>query len=149
MTPPQLVTPHRILGAHATLPSHPPQLWSPMFIPTNNSSNTEPFTLVMLSGLISTCFGCRNNFIKPPKSPYDMVIRHKDNRPYIDPDGIPKQKYGNVYYHVNANCITRKQPQFTPAMLVVPPQVQERATRDHADYLQAMMGISLTVHSPH
>ena len=123
----------------------PPKLWLPS--PPTAPVYTAPFTLVFIMGQVSTCFGCRKSFMKPAPIPFNLVVRHEDHRSYTAPDGTPKQRYGNVYYHLNRSCITAKQPHFDPTKLVVSQQVMERATQAHSDYLQAAFGVTLAIPS--
>ena len=85
--------------------------------------------------------------MKPALIPFNLVVRHEDHRSYTAPDGTPKQRYGNVYYHLTRNCITAKQPHFDPTKLVVSQQIMERATQAHSDYLQAAFGVTLAIPS--
>ena len=85
--------------------------------------------------------------MKPAPIPFNLVVQHEDHRSYTAPDGTPKQRYGNVYYHLNRSCITAKQPHFDPTKLVVSQQVMERATQAHSDYLQAAFGVTLAIPS--
>jgi hypothetical protein len=64
-----------------------------------------PFEMTFISANISVSHGCRQRF--PRKSdgtiigvPYNVVIRHQENRSFTDPSGKLKSKRGNAYYHV-------------------------------------------------
>ena len=92
---------------------------------------------------MSTCFGCRRAFVKPVVAPHDLVIQHKDFCGYTAPDGVFRQRYGNVYYHVNLTCIASRQPSFNPSNLVVSSDVTARAISEHNDYIVSMLGVSL------
>ena len=163
VTTPVPLQPH-LLGTTLGPASNQPRMWtsysppvvlpSPLGCPQLQMPNpfpsplhTAPFTLVFVSGQITTCFGCRSSFLKPAVAPFNVVVQHKDYRSYTAPDGTSRQRYGNVYYHPNISCITVKQPQFHPANLVVSQQVIEKATQAHSDYLQAMLGVSLVIPS--
>ena len=65
----------------------PPQLWMPNPL---YPVSTAPFQLVLISGQISTCFGCRKGFMKPAVIPFSLVVKYKDNRRYTAPDGSPR-----------------------------------------------------------
>ena len=96
--------------------------------------STAPFQLVLISGQISTCFGCRKGFMKPAVRALNLVEKHEDNRSYTTHNGSPRQRYGNVYYHLDRSCITTKQPHINPNRLVVSQEVVEGAR--HTDYLK-------------
>ena len=143
---------------HSVQTGCPPTVWSP-WSPCNPSIvltgppqlgmpnplypvSTAPFTLVFISGQISTCFDCRKGFMKPAATALNLVVKHEDNRSYTTHNGSPRQRYGNVYYHLNHSCITTKQPHFTPSRLVVSQEVIEGARQPHSDYLKTMLGVS-------
>ena len=92
---------------------------------------------------MSTCLGCRGDFIKPAVASDNLVIQHKSWRGYTAPDGTHRQKYGNVYYHINMQCVTTKEPGFHPSNLVVGADVRTRATAVHNSFLAANLGVSL------
>ena len=61
------------------------------------------------------------------------------NRKITALDGSPRQRYGNVYYHLNLSCITTKQPHFNPTRLVVSQELVEEARQAHSDYLKIIL----------
>ena len=69
----------------STLPPGPHQLWMPNLL--SAPVCTAPFTLVFMSGQISICYGCRKNFTKPAVIPFNLVVKHEDNRSYTATDG--------------------------------------------------------------
>ena len=74
-------------------------------------------------------------------------VKHEDSRSYTATDGSPRQRYGNVYYHLKLSCITAKQPQINPARLVVFQVVMERARQAHSDYRKTMLEVSLATNN--
>ena len=60
-----------------------------------------------------SCFGCYQA-LKPGGTtalpPHDLVITSRMQRQFRLPTGELIHKEGNVYFHVNINCVRRKQP---------------------------------------
>ena len=77
--------------------------------------------------------------MKPAVIPFNLVVKHEDNRSYTAPDGSPRQRYGNVYYYLNLSCISTKQPHFNSTRLVVSQEVAEEARQAHSDYLKTIL----------
>ena len=69
-------------------------------------------------------YGCSQTLkpgdsISPP--PHDMAIVSRMVRSFFLPSSREKvNKEGNVYFHLNSNCVHMKQPYFIPSMLIVP-----------------------------
>ena len=140
------------LGYHTIVSAPPPPLHTPGTLvrgpylhkgPSAGSSNPVCYIVMFLSGNITTCFGCRLRFNKPPIPPFDLVVQHKDFRSYVDADGQQRQKYGNVYYHVNKSCILRKAKNFSTADMIVSQEVLEKALPEPAELLLERFGLRI------
>ena len=83
--------------------------------------------------------------MKPAVIQFNLVVKHEDSRSYNAPDGSPRQRYGNVYYHLNLSCITTKQPHFNPTRLVLSQEVMEGARQAHSEYLKTMLRVSQAI----
>ena len=81
--------------------------------------------------MVQTCFGCSQT-LKPGGQialpPYGMVIISKMQKPFPSPTGELMHKEGNVYFHVNINCVTRKQLCYDPRMTICPQWLVQHAT---------------------
>jgi hypothetical protein len=150
--PPMLATFPQNLGYHTIVSAPPPPLHTPGTLvrgpylhkgQSAGSSNPVCYIVMFLSGNITTCFGCRLRFNKPPIPPFDLVVQHKDFRSYVDADGQQRQKYGNVYYHVNKSCILRKAKNFSTADMIVSQEVIEKALPEHAELLLERFGLRI------
>ena len=76
---------------------------------------------------VRSCFGCMQS-LKPgqriPGPPHDIVIVSYMMREFRGPQGEAMRKPGNVYLHVNINCLMRNQPYFSAMLIQVPPHVR-------------------------
>ena len=77
--------------------------------------------------LVRVCFGC-SQALKPDgkiaRPPFDMTIITQMNRHFrATPNGELMSRTGNVYFHVEASCVKRKQPYFLPSMVQIPPSL--------------------------
>ena len=113
-------------GWYADLqPSPPPPM----------AQDESPFKLSVISRNISKCSGCGNKYSKPPLPPYDLCVQHSQWRSYTLPNGDPQSKFSNAYYHVNLPCIRRNWPHFSPADLIISPEMTLKLTPVHKDFL--------------
>uniref|UniRef100_A0A1X7TIK4 Uncharacterized protein n=1 Tax=Amphimedon queenslandica TaxID=400682 RepID=A0A1X7TIK4_AMPQE len=103
----------------------------------------EPFKLWFISGNISRCVGCGNKFVKPAAPPFDLCVQHKEWRSFT-PKGQDEQKskYSNAYYHLNLSCIRRNWEHFCHQDLVILPEVEQKLTDSHKNFLQQVFVIT-------
>ena len=127
-------TSEEYITQYSSLPSVPPPLIPCTTSPTNNS----PFTLAFIAGNIRVCRGCHQMFIKPPVPPNNLCVRHQEWQEFT-PAGasFPQRRFGNVYYHCNVACIVSRCPEFTPALLVIPPTILVQLLPVHITFLQS------------
>ena len=67
--------------------------------PVANSCSNLTFGI----GNIRVCHGCRQSYVKPPKPPLDLCVKHQEWQRF-GPDN-QQTTYENFYYHCNAPCI--------------------------------------------
>ena len=106
--------------------------------PTAQGEN--PFKLVFIFGNISMCYGCHSKYNKDLGPPYDLCIQHGENRQYTQ-HGEQHSRFGNAYYHVNLDCVRRVWTSFTPSMLLIEPQLDQRFTDVHRAFLNNFLGM--------
>ena len=100
----------------------------PLFeVGTSGIELQPPFKLYMLTGNITTCYGCKVRFARTGP-PYDLIVQHEEDRQFFNPKtGAPMCKRGNAYYHVYLPCIRMCWPSFDPhTQLVIPDFVREK-----------------------
>lgn len=105
---------------------------------------TNPFTVYFISGNISVCIGCKNRYPKSRQPPQDLCIRHQEWRTFT-PRGREEdaqERFGNVYYHCNPQCIWLRCPDFIPSTLDVN-EVQENLSTSHKEHLNFHFGLTL------
>ena len=68
-------------------------------------STTYPYTLQFITGNISSCFGCKNKYKKPPN---DLCIQHQDWRVVYS----SSMKYTKDTYRNNLDWILNKNTHF-------------------------------------
>ena len=121
-------------------PSYLPcnSMWTPPYTdwyadlpPPLMAQDKAPFKLAVISGNISKCSGCGNKYSKPPLPPYDLCIQHSQWRSYTLPNGDPQSKFSNAYYDVNLPFIRRNWPHFSPADLIISPEMSLKLTPVH------------------
>ena len=101
------------------------------------AEQSTPFSLCFITGNISKCTGCGNKYGKPVVAPYDLCVQHREWRSFSSA-GEQQSKFSPAYYHVNLLCIRRNWCTFQPADLVVKPQVAEKLTTVHKDFLASL-----------
>lgn len=130
-----------------TFPTAPmrsvPQRSAPYSSPLPDITTARGFSVNLLQfcpALVRSCYGCAQP-LKPGgvigTPPYDLVIVTRMNREFPDPvTGLIRSKEGNVYFHVNLNCLRRKQPYFNPQMAVIPRELLQQLRPEHLQLLQ-------------
>ena len=91
---------------------------------------------------VHVCFGCSQS-LKPggdiPNPPHDLTITSKMERSYFDSiTGELKSKRGNVYFHLNPNCVKRKQPYFTIQMAKIERNAAQHPRPEHFHFLRSL-----------
>ena len=107
---------------------------------------TVPFTysLHIIGGNISTCFGCKNKYNKSLKPLNDLCIKTQDWREFITPNSAtPQSRFGNVYFHCKPECVLMRNPSFLPSYLNVPDEVAENLNDTHKQYLLNFFGLQI------
>ena len=110
--------------------------------------NDNPFDVVLISGNISKCASCGLSFPKSNRPiPYDIVLRHSERYEYPDKEspGHTKKSYKewNGYYHLDPECIKQHHPHFHSGLLRVDPEVKEKLSKVHFDYLKLHFDVNL------
>ena len=118
------------------LPPLPPPL---VHYPSLSPQSDSPFELAFVSGHISVCRGCRQRYPKPPYSPMDLCVRHKEWQRFVEPCGDQQSHYGNVYYHCNVPCIQSRCPDFRPQMLDIHSTIAMQLSPVRTEYLIKQM----------
>ena len=89
---------------------------------------------------VRSCFGC-SQALKPGGTialpPHDLVITSRMQRQFRSPTGELMHKEGNVYFHVNINCVRRKQPYYDPRRTICPEWLIQHLTVEHQNLLQS------------
>ena len=124
-------------GIVPSLPSYP----SPVPRNTCRTEDSSPFVLCFIQGNISTCFGCKQKYLKPLVPPHDLCIRHEEWRSFTV-QNTPQSRYGNAYYHVNLSCVQTQWPLWNPYMLTIPQEVNVKLQEVHKQMLFATLGFS-------
>ena len=92
------------------------------------------YSLHIIAGNISTCFGCKNKYNMSLKPPNDLCIKTQDWREFISPNSAtPQSRFGNVYFHCKPECVLMRNPSFLPSDLNVPDEVAENLNDAHKD----------------
>ena len=111
------------------------------------------FWIVIVSGNIARCQGCsgkimRNSDGKPLPPPNDLVVQHKEQVMFNNPNTGKYQlsrEYRNVYYHARLNCIQQKFPSFTPIQHCrIDQSTFARFTQAHKDFIAKEFGLKVT-----
>ena len=107
-------------------------------------STAYPYTLQFITGNISSYFGSKNKYKKPLEPPNDLCIQHQDWREYLTPSSsTPQRKFGNVYYHCQAQCIQFNNKYFIPSELQIPESCILKLNEVHKRYLQEQFGLDI------
>ena len=102
------------------------------------------YSLHIIAGNISTCFGCKNKYNKSLKPPNDLCIKTQDWREFISPNSAtPLSRFGNVYFHCKPECVLMRNPSFLPSVLNVPDEVAESLNDAHKQYLLDLFGLQI------
>ena len=107
---------------------------------------TVPFSysLHIIGGNISTCFGCKNKYNKSLKPPNDLCIKTQDWREFISRNSATLQsRFGNVYFHCKPECVLMRNPSFLPSDLNIPDEVAENLNDTHKQYLLDFFGLQI------
>ena len=73
--------------------------------PTTGTEMSTPFRLYILTGNITTSYGCKEQFVCSGP-PYDLIVQHEEDRQFFNlKTGALIFKRGNAYYHVYLPCI--------------------------------------------
>ena len=131
-------------GAIGDLPGTIP-FYQPSVSINPASSDPEGFTISLLQFCHSSfrvCFGCSQS-LKPggniPDPPHDLTITSKMERTFCDPStGEVRSRRGNVYFHLNLDCVRRKQPYFIAQMAKVPSNVFQHLRPEHLHLLRSL-----------
>ena len=70
--------------------------------------------------------------------PHDLVITWRMERQFRSPTGELMHKEGNVYFHVNINCVRRKQPYYDPRRMICPEWLVQHLTVEHHNLIQSL-----------
>ena len=148
---PSLASP---LAANALMVLLSQALSSPTPSTSGTASVIDPnylFWIVILSGNISRCQGCkilRNSDGKALPPPNDLVVQHKEQVLLNNPKTGMYQlssDHRNVYYHVRLSCVRQKFPSFNPGQHVrVNKDTFLRLTQIHNDYILKEFGIKFS-----
>ena len=71
-----------------------------------------------------------------PLPPHDLVVVSNMMREYVK-DGQVMRKQANVYFHCERQCISRRQPSFTPSLCTIPQVMESLLTDQHRRFLYA------------
>ena len=102
--------------------------------------------LQLCSPLVRLCYGCPQtlkpgDMIATPPNGLDIMTRM--NRQYRDnTTGEMRSKEGDVYFHLNVHCISRKQPYFSPQIATLSDETAPYLTQAHLHFLRAF-GLNL------
>ena len=114
---------------------------SAAYLGDSEAANFSIGLLRLCPHLVQSCFGCCQT-LKPggniAEPPYDLVIISQMNRCFRTPNGEFMSRKGNVYFHVNLNCVKMKQPYFLPQMTRLPPMLISHLTPTHFQFLRAL-----------
>ena len=112
--------------------------------PAPQNSEAGIFTVSLLQfcpSSVRSCFGC-SQALKPGGTialpPHDLVITSRMQRQFRSPTGELMHKEGNVYFHVNINCVRRKQPYYDPRRTICPEWLIQHLTVEHQNLLQSL-----------
>ena len=74
-----------------------------------------------------------------PNPSHDLTITSKMERTFCDPStGEVRSRRGNVYFHLNLDCVRRKQPYFIAQMAKVPSNVFQHLRPEHLHLLRSL-----------
>ena len=106
-------------------------------LPDPTEGSYEVYMLQYCHKLTSKCFGCGGDLRKSePNMLQELVVVSKEEHSYKDESGQIRKKVGNTYYHLNANCIRRKNKCFLPLLMRVLLQIKVNLSEQHKIILQ-------------
>ena len=96
--------------------------------PKLTPTTTTPFEVIDITGNISKCAGCWGLLKAGPspskkgKDPLDekVCVRHKEHDFFFhQQSGEFRPKFEHKHYHINIECITKRNPHFDPSNAVI------------------------------
>ena len=102
------------------------------------------FWICKLNNRITTCYGCRNKFVRAadgsiPVPPLDLILKCRKTREYYDKDGNKRESSNsNTYYHPNIACIRIKHPEFNCSNLAMEDSIRAVLLDAHFELLWAV-----------
>lgn len=109
--------------------------------------NDEPFTLLFLSDISvghMQCASCNVDFSRVPMPPEDIVIEHIERFWNQRTSSYSTQQMQKRYIHARIDCILSRYEYFTTAdFLSISPEVRDRLTEQHLEYLYQEFGCTL------
>ena len=111
----------------------------------------SPFWLCFIHGNISRCNGCKGRIAcgqdkKPLPPPDDLVIRHRENVLFLNPNtGVYQQsrEARNVYYHPWRTCIAPHFKAFIPSQHInVDREILNKFVDCHHAHIEREFGLS-------
>ena len=116
--------------------------------PVSSNPQSAIFTISLLQccpPLVRSCFGCFQT-LKPAGTiaapPYDLLLISRMPRTFNSRyTGEIMTREGNVYFHLNANCIRQKQPYYVydPRTTVISPYITNHLRAEHYQMLQSFI----------
>ena len=108
--------------------------------PTPKVGEFVLYLLQFCPPMVRSCYGC-SQALKPSglimHPPYDLVIVSRMKRGFRPNQGNEiMYKEGNVYFHLNRNCVGMKQPYFNPQMTFLPNWLVQHLRPEHFQILQ-------------
>ena len=146
--PPQLAPPQPL----SQVPSRPPEPdINPFSVPQQRPSpffSLDPrpsfgcFIVHLLEHCpkqVRVCFGCGKT-LKPngeiAQPPYNLVIVSNAMRSYTDKNGVQREKQGNVYFHLNQQCLQRHERCFISSLVQVKAEIRPLLSQSHIAVLR-------------
>jgi hypothetical protein len=98
------------------------------------------YLLQFCSPMVRSCYGC-SQALKPDgliaRPPYDLVIVSRMKRGFhANQSNEIMYKEGNVYFHLNRNCVGMKQPYFDPQITLLPNWLMQYLRPEHLQILR-------------
>ena len=109
--------------------------------PTPKAGEFVLYLLQFCPPMVRSYYGC-SQALKPGglimHPPYDLVIMSRMKRGFCPNQGneIMYKEEGNVYFHLNRNCVGMKQPYFNPQMTLLPNWLVQHLRPEHFQILQ-------------
>ncbi|CAG2255873.1 unnamed protein product [Mytilus edulis] len=98
---------------------------------------------------IMVCYGCgkrfRSSTAEVPNPPFDIVLAKKEYRNYVNELGQLKLSLRRefVHYHINTQCILKKDLLFDGQKILVTHNVTTRLSEEHREFIQERLGLQL------